>query len=234
MPQSGNHLLAVLPALEFLRLQPLLTRVTLAPKTTIWEANQAVQAVHFPLDAVVSIFTATDDGGTVEVGSVGCEGLVGLPVLFGSDCSTSHALVQIGGEAEQMSVAAFRTAVEQSPGLRRLLHLYALAFLSQISQSTACNRLHAAEQRLVRWLLVCRDRVGRDELPVTHESMALTLGVRRATVTEAAGELQRRGLIRYRRGALTILDRAGLEAIACECYSVVRGEFDRLLGVRVG
>ena len=234
MSQSGNHLLAVLPPPEFLRLQPLLTRVALKPKTAIWEANRTVPGVYFPLDAVVSVFTATDDGAKVEVGSVGCEGLVGLPLLLGSDRSTSHALVQIGGEAEQMSVAGFRTAVAGSESLRRLLQLYALGFLTQISQSTACNRLHSAEQRLVRWLLVCRDRVGRDELPVTHESMALTLGVRRATVTEAAGELQRRELIRYRRGALTILNRAGLEAIVCECYGVVRAEFDRLLGVRVG
>jgi CRP-like cAMP-binding protein len=117
---------------------------------------------------------------------------------------------------------------------RRLLYLYAQAFMTQIAQSTACNRLHAAERRLARWLLICRDRLGRDEMPITQETMAVMLAVRRATVTEAASRLQRQGLIRYRRGVVSIVDRPGLEAATCECYQIVREEFDRLLGVRVG
>jgi CRP-like cAMP-binding protein len=133
-----------------------------------------------------------------------------------------------------MDAAALRREAAARPGLQRLLGLYAQAFMSQVAQSTACNRLHSAEQRLARWLLICRDRIGRDDVPITHETLAVMLGVRRATVTEAAGALQRQGLIRYRRGIITILDRARLETTSCECYTIVRAEFDRLLGVRVG
>jgi CRP-like cAMP-binding protein len=133
-----------------------------------------------------------------------------------------------------MDAAELRRAATRHAHLRRLLHLYAQGFVTQISQSTACNRLHSAEQRLARWLLICRDRLGRDELPITHQTMSLMLGVRRATVTEAAGALQREGLIRYRRGMVSLVDRPGLETTSCECYGIVRREFDRLLGVRVG
>jgi CRP-like cAMP-binding protein len=160
--------------------------------------------------------------------------MLGLPVLFGSDRSTNGALVQIAGQAERMAAEALRRELARNRELHRLLHLYAQGFLTQISQSTACNRLHAAELRLARWLLICRDRVGRDDIPITHEAMALMLGVRRATVTEAAGSLQTRGLIRYRRGVVSIVDREQLEAASCPCYQIVRNEFDRLLGVRVG
>jgi CRP-like cAMP-binding protein len=133
-----------------------------------------------------------------------------------------------------MEAAALTREVMRHASLRRVLNLYAHGFVTQISQSTACNRLHSAEQRLARWLLICHDRTSSDDLAMTHETMALMLGVRRATVTEAAGLLQRRGMIRYRRGLVSVLDRAGLEATACECYDIVRNEFDRLLGVRVG
>jgi CRP-like cAMP-binding protein len=133
-----------------------------------------------------------------------------------------------------MDAAVLQREAARHDEFRRLLHLYTLGFLTQISQSTACNRLHPAEQRLARWLLICRDRVGRDDVPITHETMAMMLGVRRATVTEAAGALQRAGMIRYRRGQVSIVDRKGLEAAACECYQIVRAEFNRLLGVRVG
>ena len=173
-------------------------------------------------------------GDTVEVGSIGCEGMVGLPVFFGGGRSTSGVRVQIAGDAERMEASVLQREIARTPGLRRLLNLYAQAFMSQVSQSTACNRLHAAEERLARWLLICRDRIGRDDIPITHEAMAMMLGVRRATVTEAAGALQQRGLIRYRRGVITIIDRERLEAASCECYGIVRAEFDRLLGVRVG
>ena len=133
-----------------------------------------------------------------------------------------------------MPVEIARRSPEELEEFRRLLLLYTQAFMTQVAQSTACNRLHAAERRLARWLLICRDRLGRDDLPITHETIAHMLGVRRATVTEAAGNLQRRGMIRYRRGVVVILRRERLEAAACECYGIVRAEFDRLLGVRVG
>jgi CRP-like cAMP-binding protein len=233
-PQSRNHLLAVLPRSEFLELKPLLTTVDLRAKDHLAEANRVIEAVYFPLDAVLSMAAVDRAGGTVEVGSVGCEGMTGLPVLLGAEQSTGRVGVQIGGQAERMEAAVFQREAARHAEFGRLLHLYAQAFMTQVAQSTACNRLHSAEQRLARWLLICRDRVGRDELPITQETMALMLGVRRATVTEAAGALQRAGVIRYRRGIVVITDRGGLEALACECYSIVREEFDRLLGVRVG
>ena len=232
--QSRNHLLAVLPASELLELRLMLTRVRLAAKARLAEPNRQIDAVYFPLDAVISVSAADDTGKGVEVGSIGCEGMVGLPVLFGAGRSTSGAMVQIAGEAERMGAANLQREANRNPTLRRLLHLYAQGFLTQVAQSSACNRLHPAEERLVRWLLICRDRIGRDDIPITHEAIARTFGVRRATVTEAAGTLQRQGLIRYRRGIISIVDRQRLEAASCDCYAIVRTEFDRLLGVRVG
>jgi hypothetical protein len=233
-PQSRNHVLAVLPPNEFLEIRPYLTTVDLATKQRLAEPHQGITAVYFPLDAVVSVTASGENGAAVEVVSVGCEGMLGIPVLLGSDRSTNGALVQIGGQAERMAADVLQREVARNHGFRRLLQLYAQGFITQISQSTACNRLHAAELRLARWLLICRDRVGRDDIPITHETMALMLGVRRATVTEAAGSLQARGLIRYRRGVVSIVNRERLEAASCACYQIVRNEFDRLLGVRVG
>ena len=233
-PQSRNHLLAVLPASEFRELKAFLTTVDLRAKDRLAEPNRPIETVYFPLDAVLSMAAVDRDGEAVEVGSVGCEGMAGVAVLLGAEQSTSRMVVQIGGQAERMDAAVLRREVAHNDHFRRLLFLYVQAFMTQIAQSTACNRLHAAEQRLARWLLICRDRVGRDEMPITQETMAVMLGVRRATVTEAASRLQREGLIRYRRGVVAIMDRPGLEATTCECYGIVREEFDRLLGVRVG
>jgi CRP-like cAMP-binding protein len=232
--QSSNHLLAVLPRSEFLEITPHLTTVELVPKQSMAEPNHPITSVYFPLNAVISVTASGENGGSVEVGSVGCEGILGLPVLFGSDRSTNGALAQIGGRAECMAAEVLQRELARHQNFRRVLHLYAQGFFTQIAQSTACNRLHAAELRLARWLLICRDRVGRDDIPITHEAIALMLGVRRATVTEAAGSLQARGLIRYRRGLVSIVDRERLEGASCPCYQIVRNEFDRLLGVRVG
>ena len=197
-------------------------------------SHRRIEAVYFPLDAMISVSAADETGEGVEVGSIGCEGMVGLPVLFGAGRSTSGAVVQIAGEAERMDPANLQREASRNPTFQRLLHLYAQGFLTQVAQSSACNRLHQAEERLARWLLICRDRIGRDEIPITQETIALMLGLRRATVTEAAGTLQRQGMIRYRRGIISIVDRQRLEAASCECYAIVRTEFDRLLGVRVG
>ena len=233
-PHSPNHLLAVVDAAEFQLLRPHLTTVELHSKEVLWEANRPIEAVYFSHNAVVSVVAMAAGDIAVEVGSIGCEGMVGLPVFFGAVSSVSQAIVQIAGTADRMDAAVLAKEVTRHASLRRILNLYAQGYVTQISQSTACNRLHSAEQRLARWLLICRDRIGRDELAMTHETMALMLGVRRATVTETAGLLQRRGMIRYRRGLVSVLDRAGLEATACECYDIVRNEFERLLGVRVG
>ena len=233
-PQSRNHLLAVIPASEFGELKAHLTTVDLRAKDRLAEPNRAIEAVYFPHDAVLSMAAVNRDEEAVEVGSVGCEGMTGLAVLLGAEQSTSRVVVQVGGQAERMDAAVLQREAARNDHFRRLLHLYVQAFMTQIAQSTACNRLHAADQRLARWLLICRDRVGRDEMPITQETMAVMLGVRRATVTEAASALQREGFIRYRRGIVAIVDRPGLEAATCECYGIVREEFDRLLGVRVG
>ena len=233
-PQSRNHLLARLPANEFQALRPLLTTVRLSSKQSLAEPDQPIPHVYFPHDAVISLSALDDGGGSVEVGSVGCEGMAGLPVFLGADRSTGRLVAQIGGDADRMEALALQDEVRRLPELGRQLQLYTQAFVTQLAQSTACNRLHSAERRLARWLLICRDRLGRDELPITHETIAQMLGVRRATVTEAAGDLQRQGMIRYRRGVVTILRREPLEAASCECYRIVRAEFDRLLGVRVG
>jgi CRP-like cAMP-binding protein len=233
-PQSRNHLLAVIPETELRELQAHLTTVDLRAKDRLAEPNRAIEAVYFPLDAVLSMAAVDRNGKQVEVGSVGCEGMTGLAVLLGAEQSTSRVGVQVGGQAERMDAAVLRREARRHEHFGQLLHLYVQAFMTQIAQSTACNRLHEAEQRLARWLLICRDRVGRDEMPITQETMAVMLGVRRATVTEAASARQREGLIRYRRGVVAIVDRPGLEAAACECYGIVREEFDRLLGVRVG
>jgi len=233
-PQSRNHVLARLPPDEFHAVRAYLTTVSLSSKQSLASPGVPIPSVYFPHDAVLSLSTVDESGGTVEVGSIGCEGMAGLPVLLGTDRSTSRLVVQIGGEADRMDADALPRQAEELPEFRRLLLLYTQAFVTQIAQSTACNRLHSSDRRLARWLLICRDRLGRDDLPITHETISQMLGVRRATVTEAAGDLQRRGTIRYRRGRVTILRRERLEAAACECYRIVREEFDRLLGVRVG
>ena len=232
--QSRNHLLEVVPPHEFRELAPHLTTVDLRSKHCLAEPNRTIEAVYFPLDAVVSLAAVCEDGLVVEVGSVGCEGMTGLPVLLGTERSIGRLVVQIAGQAERMEAAVLEREAGHLPQFRRLLHLYVQAFMTQIAQGTACNRLHPAEQRLARWLLICRDRVGRDHLPITQETLSMMLGVRRATVTEAAGALQRRGSIQYHRGVVAIVDRPRLEAAACECYGIVREEFGRLLGVRVG
>jgi CRP-like cAMP-binding protein len=232
--QSRNHLLAVVPPNDFQELRPYLTTTRLTAKARLSVPHRPIEAVYFPLDAVIAVVATGRQGETVEVGSIGCEGMSGLAVFFGADRSTSGLAVQIGGEAERMDAAVLEREAARRPSLQRLLKIYAQAFMTQVAQSTACNRLHTAEERLARWLLICRDRIGRDDIPITHEAMAVMLGVRRATVTETAGTLQRRGFIRYRRGVVSVVDRPRLESTACECYAIVREEFDRLLGVRVG
>ena len=228
--RNGNRLLASLDAATLGRLQPLLQLVNLEQKSPIWEPNQPIEAVYFPIDCVVSVLAVTSDGPTVEIGTVGNEGVAGLPIFFGAESSAGRSIVQVAGSAHRMDSATFRQESGRDGALRQLLHSYALAFITQISQSVACNQAHNVVQRLARWLLMVQDRVGRDEFALTHEFMAQMLAVRRATVTEAAGALQAQELIRYRRGIVAVLDREGLERAACECYALVRDEFNRRLG----
>jgi CRP-like cAMP-binding protein len=228
----GNRLLTALPGDEYEQLRPHLALVMLELKQEIWTPNQPIEAVYFPIDLVASILAETESG-SIEVGTIGNEGVVGLPVYLGAISHTGTAMAQIPGRAYRVDVTSFRRQ-SQNGRLRELLQRYTLAFMTQVSQGTACNRSHSAEQRLARWLLLVQDRVGRDEFPLTQEFMGQMLGVRRATVSETASELQSSGLIKYRRGAIRIEDRAGLERVSCECYRIVRNDFERLLGVPMG
>jgi CRP-like cAMP-binding protein len=232
-PPLQNRILAALPSADLERLRPHLTPLTLELKHVFWEPNREIPHLYFPIDMVGSVLALTDSG-MVEVGTVGNEGLIGLPVYLGARSSPGRALAQVPGRAERMEVADFQREIGRGGALRDVLQRYTLGFMTQVSQTTACNRTHSAEQRLARWLLLVHDRVQRDQFPLTQEFMAQMLGVRRATVSETAGALQQAGLIAYRRGMLTLRKRAGLEEVACECYRVVRQEFERLLGVSMG
>jgi CRP-like cAMP-binding protein len=169
------------------------------------------------------------NGKAAEVGVVGKEGMLGLPVFLGTDRSSGQSFSQVPGESLRLGADAFRAAIQRSRALVDLLHRYTQALFTQVSQSAACNSLHSIEERCCRWLLMTHDRVETDEFVLTQEFLAIMLGVRRASVAEVAGKLQQAGLIHYRRGQMRILDRQGLEATACECYSVIRAEYERLL-----
>jgi len=231
-PQGGNQILAALPQQDFERLRPQLEPVTLGLKEIIYAPNTPIPCVYFPNSGVTSILTIMKNGKAAEVGLVGKEGMLGLPVFLGTDRSSGQSFSQVPGEALRMKADAFRAATQRSRALVDLLLRYTQALLTQVSQSAACNRLHSITERCGRWLLMTHDRVEGDEFVLTQELLSIMLGVRRASVAEVAGKLQRAGLIRYRRGQLRILDRPGLEATSCECYGIIRAEYERLLGGR--
>jgi CRP-like cAMP-binding protein len=223
-----NRLLAALPKKEYRRLLPALEPVTLTFGDILFEPGDRLRHVYFPVNSVVSLLTAVGDRKHLEVGIVGNDGMAGLPVFMGINKSRSRGLVQGAGDAVRMTAAALDEGVGGG-ALRKLLHRYTHALLTQISQTAACNRFHLANARLARWLLMTHDRVEGDEFRLTQEFISHMLGVRREQVTLAAGALQRRKLISYSRGLIRILDRAGLEAAACNCYRVVKDEYDNFL-----
>jgi CRP-like cAMP-binding protein len=225
-----NGLLAALPPEELERLRRWLRPAELPFDQTLFPADGKIDAVLFPEGGMVSLLATLEGGEQVEVGVVGREGLIGLPLVFGDERSLVEARVQMEGTALRIGAAAFRAAMDESAALRLVLHRYALAFQAQVTMTAACNARHAIEQRLARWLLIAHDRAGADEFPMTHEFMSMMLGVRRPGVSLAAGVLQKAGLIRYARGRMEVTDRPGLEAASCECYHVARREFARLLG----
>ena len=232
-PERGavhNRLLGALPDEDRAWLAPQLTRVTLAIGDVLAEPGEVWAHVYFPETCILSVISRMADGGAVEVGTVGNEGMVDLAVLLDAEASPNQTLCQMPGAACRLPAAALSEAVAVRPAVRRLLHRYAQAYLTQVAQGAACNRLHGIEQRCARWLLMTHDRVGgADTFPLKQEFLGIMLGVRRAGVSVAAGALQDAGLIRYRRGSIRVLDREGLEAATCECYGVIRGQFDRLL-----
>ncbi|WP_426959624.1 Crp/Fnr family transcriptional regulator [Muricoccus radiodurans] len=227
--QGENALLAALPEEERTLFLGEVERVPLAFKRVLQELDEPVTHLWFPRSGVASMLSEMTDGSIVEVATVGREGVLGLPLVLDAGQSAQRVLVQIPGEADRMTAAAFARLRPRLPGLERLLLRYALSLVTQVSQGSACNRLHPIEARCARWLLLTHDRVDGDSFPLTHEFLSQMLGVTRPSVTIAAGMLQRAGLIRYGRGVVEVLDRAGLEGASCECYGVITREFRRLL-----
>ena len=225
-----NCLLHRLPLEEYERLLPELTPERLGLKQALIEPDTPIRDVYFVRAGVCSMIATEQDGGDIEVGTVGSEGFVGLPVLHGADSMPYRVLVQIEGDAWRLSAAVFARAVDERPAVRRLLLRYAQYFTDQISQSVACNRLHTVEERCARWLLMTHDRVYDDSFELTHEFLALMLGVRRAGVTVAMGVLQAAGIVRYTRGRIAVLDRPRLEEASCGCCHITRTAQERLLG----
>lgn len=226
--RGENRLLASLPGGVRAELAGRAERISLALKTPLHRANEKISHVYFPLGGAVSLVIRMSDGTAIEVALVGNEGLVGTAVFLGVERSPADAFCQVCGDALRLAVADFKDVI-RSHELRDLVGRYVQALISQISQSSACNHLHSVRERMCRWLLMMHDRVGEDELALTQEFLAQMLAVRRPTVTVVAGTLQQRKLIQYRRGRIRILDREALERGACECYHVVRREFERLL-----
>jgi CRP-like cAMP-binding protein len=227
--ETENRLLRALPRRERERLRPKLEPVRLAVREQLYDAGKPIAHVYFPTDCVLSM-VADVDGESVEVATVGNEGMAGLPVFLGTGTIPSKCYCQVPGDALRMRAAALEEEVGCGGALRDVLLRYTHYLLTQATQSAACNRLHSAEERLCRWLLMTQDRAGSDRFPLTQEFMALLLGVRRATVSLTASALQHAGLIKYSRGKVTVLDREGLEGASCGCYAVVRKELERLLG----
>ena len=224
-----NHLLAALPPAEFARLLPHLEWVSLPLGQVLYESGEQMRHVYFPTTSIVSLLYVLEDGGSAEIAVVGNEGIVGVSLFMGGETTPSRAAVQSAGEAYRLKGQLLKQEFNRSGELQHLLLRYTQALLTQMAQTAVCNRHHTVDQQLCRWLLLSMDRLPSNELTMTQELIANMLGVRREGVTEAAGKLQRAGLIEYHRGRITVLDRVGLEARTCECYAVVKKEFDRLL-----
>ena len=224
-----SHLLAVLPESESKRLHPHLELIQLSLGRALYESGDQLNHVYFPTTAIVSLLYELENGSSAEIAVVGNEGIVGIALFMGGDTMPNRAVVQSAGYAYRLPGQLLKQEFNRAGVVQHLLLRYTLAMLTQMAQTAVCNRHHSVDQQLCRWLLLSLDRLPSNELSMTQELIANMLGVRREGVTEAAGKLQRAGLIRYNRGHITVLDRPGLEARVCECYEVVRKEFLRLL-----
>jgi CRP-like cAMP-binding protein len=223
-----NQLLASLPQAEYLALLPALESVCIEHKQYLSGPDESITHVYFPRGAVISILAPMEDGQSVEGATIGIEGVAGLPVFLGDGRAHDEVICQVAGPGARMTAENFRVAFERSPAFHDKLHRYTLALMGQLIRTAGCNRAHPVEERCARWLLMTADRVGCNEFRLTQEFLASMLGVRRPSVTVAAGLLQEAGLIQYRRGILTITDRERLEQSACEDYRLTRQIFDRL------
>ncbi len=224
-----NHLLAALPDDIWQRWQTLLEPVDLPLGMVVYESDTRMSHVIFPTTAIVSLLYVMEDGASAEIGVVGFEGVVGISLFMGGETTTSRAVVQSAGKGLRMRSADVKAEFNNASPVMHLLLRYTQALITQMAQTAVCNRHHSLDQQLCRWLLLSLDRLDSLELVMTQELIANMLGVRREGVTEAALKLQAQGLIRYARGRIQVLDRAGLERRTCECYAVVRHEYDRLL-----
>ena len=223
-----NHLLAALPEAEWSRWQPLLEWVEMPLGQVLYESGIALSHVYFPTTAIVSLLYVMESGASAEIAVVGHEGIVGVSLFMGGESTTSRAVVQSAGHAFRLPAQTIKEEFNRAPVLHLLLR-YTQALITQMSQPAVCNRHHSLDQQLCRWLLLSLDRLQGSELVMTQELIANMLGVRREGVNEGALKLQAAGLIKYSRGRIAVLDRAGLEARTCECYAVVKDEYDRLL-----
>jgi CRP-like cAMP-binding protein len=226
---NQNHLLAALPAAEFERLSPHLELVPMLLGDTLYEPGGQLQHVYFPTTAIVSLLYVMESGASAEIAGVGNEGILGISLFMGGDTTPSSAVVQTAGHGYRLPGRVLKEEFGRAGLMQSLLLRYTQALLTQMCQTAACNRHHSIEQQLCRWLLLTLDRLPSQELIMTQELVAGALGVRRESITEAAGNLQRAGILHYRRGHIAVLDRSGLEAGACECYAVVKKEMARLL-----
>jgi CRP-like cAMP-binding protein len=228
-----NLLLAALPAGDYAALAPSLEHVAMPLGQVVYESGGRQGYVYFPVSSIVSLLYVLADGASAEIAVTGREGLVGIALFMGGETTPSRAVVQSAGEGYRLRAAVLKREFERGGALQQLLLRYTQALITQMTQTAVCNRHHSVDQQLCRWLLLSLDRLPGNELVMTQELIANMLGVRREGVTEAAGKLQRKGLIVYSRGRITVLDRPGLEARVCECYAVVKKEYDRLLPARL-
>jgi CRP-like cAMP-binding protein len=220
-----NHILSALPRRDYQKLLPVLEPVKLAFGEVLYESHAQIRQVYFPIDCFVSMLTTVDAGRAAEVGLIGFEGMIGVPMALGVVASPFRAVVQGGGTAMRLNTADFRRTFSNSHALKREVFLFTHLLMIQIAQTAACNRFHVVTQRMARWLLMTRDRVNSNEFRITQEFLALMLGVRRVGVSTAMCRLRERNLIVYRRGTVTILDHAGLIAATCECYKTVKDAY---------
>src|SRR6204780_3088954 len=227
--QRENSLLAALPDPEWRRWEPLLEQVEMPLSQILYEPGATLTHVYFPTTSIVSLLYVMEDGASAEVGVVGNEGLVGVSLFMGGESTPSRAVVQSAGHGFRLEAELMKDEFNRAGPVLHLLLRYTQALITQMSQTAVCNRHHTLDQQLCRWLLLSLDRLRANDLIMTQELIANMLGVRREGVTEAALKLQHAGLIRYQRGHITVLDRAGLEHRTCECYAVVKREYDRLL-----
>jgi CRP-like cAMP-binding protein len=225
---SKNHLLAALSAVELKRLRPHLEPFPMPLGHVVYESGRILDHVYFPTTAIVSLLYVMEDGASAEIAVVGHEGLVGISLFMGGETTPSRAVVQSSGHSFRLAAKYLREEFSRAGAMQQLLLRYTQSLITQMAQTAVCNRHHSVDQQLCRWLLLSLDRLASSELVMTQELIANMLGVRREGVTAAAGKLQDAGVIKYRRGRITVLDRPKLEAMSCECYEVVRRECERL------